>query len=182
MTCFPASPDARSPDTRIRSRDFSFIIAFLTLLFITGICARASEYQWSVPMDPAIPDPSCHPRAFLWIPPTCQRVRAVLLGQHDMIEEGIFDDPCFRQAMAQLGFAIVWVTPSFDPLVPFDQGAGDRVNALMKALARDSGYGEIELLGRPQYRRPARPDDHGPANTAAPLLQNSSRLSPLLKS
>jgi hypothetical protein len=96
-------------------------------------------------METTVPDPAKHPRAFLWISPTCDRVRAVVFGQHNIIEEGIFDHPVFRHAMADLGFAIVWVTPSFDAVFCFDEGAGDRVNALMKTLAAESGCQEIEF-------------------------------------
>lgn len=124
------------------------LAVLLAVCLFSGSLLHAAEYQWSVPVAPTVIDPKkpdLQPRAFLWIPPTCNRVRAVVLGQHNMIEEGIFDSPIFRQTMSDLGFAIVWVSPSFDAVFRFDKGAGDRVDAMMKALAQESGYSELEF-------------------------------------
>jgi|GEM_PF-92034 len=84
-------------------------------------------------------------RAFLWIPPNCQQVRAVVVGQHNMIEQGILEHPAFRKTLAELGIAEIWVAPPFDNVFRFDQGAGDQFNAMMKALAVASGYQELEF-------------------------------------
>jgi hypothetical protein len=105
--------------------------------------ARAAEYQWSALVEPSAAEPAKHPRAFLWIPPTCTRVRAVVVGQNNMIEEGIFAHPDFRAALSQLGMAEVWVAPPFDGVFDFNQGAGDRFDAMMKSLATESGYTEL---------------------------------------
>ncbi len=110
-------------------------------LLSVGVCS-AAEYQWSVPMPNAGPEPT-NRRVYLWIPPDCEKVRAVVVGQHNMLEEFIFSRPAFRKTMADLGFAVVWITPSFDPLFRFDQGAGERFEALMKSLADESGYSEL---------------------------------------
>jgi hypothetical protein len=117
----------------------------LILLACTPLL-RAADYQWSVTIDPTIPDLKnpWHPRAFLWIPPTCGRVRAVVLAEHNMLEEGIFEDITFRRTMSELGFAIAWISPSFDPVFRFDKGAGDRIEKLMRDLAAESGYRELE--------------------------------------
>ncbi|HEX4083581.1 MAG TPA: hypothetical protein VHY22_01620 [Chthoniobacteraceae bacterium] len=120
-----------------------FVRTALFFLIVFNGCLRAAEYQWSVPMEPTTPEAGKHPRAFLWIPPGCRRVRAVVLGQQGMLEQGLFDSPIFRQTMSDLDFAIVWVSPGFDPVFRFDHGAGDRVEAMLKALADVSGYGEL---------------------------------------
>lgn len=116
----------------------------MTLCFICT-AASASEYQWSVAVaPPAIPDgrPPC--RAFMWIPHNCKQVRAVVVGQHNMLEEDILDDPQFRKSMADLGVAIVWISPMMDP--PFDPAkSGERFNKMMKDLAIVSGYQELEF-------------------------------------
>jgi len=126
---------------RFRAALAVWLACFATL--IGTACVRAAEYQWSAPIEATAPDPGRQPRAFLWIPPTCERVRAVVLGQHNMLEEGIFESSIFRRAMADLGFAIVWVSPSFDARFRFDQPGGERVEALMRRLAQESGYTEI---------------------------------------
>ena len=51
-----------------------------------------ADWQWSVPVENGF--------AFLWIPPGCEHVRAVMFGQHNMLEEGIMEHP------AMLGFTL----------------------------------------------------------------------------
>lgn len=99
--------------------------------------AQATEWQWSVPMEKG--------RSFLWIPPHCQQVRAVVVGQHNMIEQGILEHPILRDELAKLGIAEVWIAPPFDNVFHFDTGAGNRFNAMMKDLAVESGYQELEF-------------------------------------
>jgi hypothetical protein len=108
--------------------------------------AATAVWQWSVPVASLISsETNAPPRAFLWIPPNCQRVRAVVVGQHNMEEEGILEHPAFRQAMADRGVAAIWVTPAIDLFFRFDQGAGEHFNAMMTALAKESGYRELEF-------------------------------------
>lgn len=97
--------------------------------------ASDAVWQWSVPMGEG--------RAFLWIPEDCPRVRAVVLAQNNMIEQGILEHATMRRTLAELGIAEVFVAPPFDRPFKFDQGAGERFDALMRALADESGYDEI---------------------------------------
>lgn len=88
-----------------------FILAFL----LYAPFAWSAVYQWSVPVTSAVSgETNDHPRAFLWIPGDCQHVRAVVVGQHNMCEETIFDHPAFRESMKKLGFAIIWISPGID--------------------------------------------------------------------
>lgn len=106
--------------------------------------APAAEYQWSTTVDAVTsPETKKPPRAFLWIPPNCDRVRGVVVGQHNMQEEQILERPAFRKTLADLGFACVWVTPAFDSVFRFDQGAGEQFDAMMRRLADESGYAEL---------------------------------------
>jgi hypothetical protein len=107
--------------------------------------ARAAEWQWSATVDAVTSsETNAHPRAFLWIPPNCERVRGVVVGQHNMQEEPILEHPAFRRTLADLGFAAVWVSPAFDSTFRFDRGAGEPFEAMMRSLAQVSGYAEIE--------------------------------------
>lgn len=119
--------------------------ARLFLLFAFALAAllpaSAAEWQWSVPV--SIPDSKENSRAFLWIPENCQRVRGVVFAHHNMQEEALLENPAFRRALADLGFAAVWVAPSFDRNFRYDQGAGERFDALLKSLADTSGYSEL---------------------------------------
>jgi hypothetical protein len=114
------------------------------LLAIGGRVARAAEWQWSAEVASVVSDETkAHPRAFLWIPPGCTQVRGVVLGQHNMIEEGILEHPAMRRTLAEIGFAEIWVTPAFDGIFRFDQGAGAHFQNMMDALAAVSGYSEL---------------------------------------
>jgi len=118
--------------------------ALAAALLLIAREVRAADWQWSANVESVtLPGSQSHPRAFLWIPPTCQRVRAIVVGQHNMLEEGILEHPYFRQTLADLGIAEVWVTPGLDYAFRFDQGAGEHFDSMMKALAEVSGYSEI---------------------------------------
>lgn len=107
-----------------------------TLMALTfAVVATAADWQWSVPEGTG--------RAFLWIPPDCARVRAVVVGQNNLLEEGILEHPELRSTLGALGIAEVFVAPPFDPVFQFDRGAGERFDAMMRALAAESGYGEL---------------------------------------
>ena len=110
----------------------------------TAVPVAAAVWQWMAEVPDAVSGETGElPKAFLWIPPNCERVRAVIVGQHNMEEEPIFEHPTFRKALAELNIAVVWVTPNFDPFFRFDLGAGERFNAMMEALANVSGYAEL---------------------------------------
>lgn len=133
---------------RVQSPLLSFLascaLAILALAGYPG--AVAAEYQWSVPVTSVMSDETKdHPRAFLWIPPDCQRVRAVIVGQHNMLEEGILEHPAMRRALAEIGMAAVWISPALDGVFRFDQGAGEHFEEMMAALAQESGYSELEF-------------------------------------
>jgi hypothetical protein len=121
---------------------FRFLAALAAVVALPN-AVRAAVWQWSV----AVPDVTIanegQPRAFLWIPPDCRQVRGVIVAQHNMEEEPILENPIFRAALAELGFAEVWVTPGFNLFFRFDQGAGDHFNEMMNSLATESGYGEL---------------------------------------
>jgi hypothetical protein len=99
--------------------------------------AVGADWQWSVPMGKG--------RAFLWIPPHCQQLRAMVVGQNNMIEQGILEHPDFRKTLADENMGEVFIAPPFEFVFRFDQDAGDRFNDLMQRLAAASGYSELEL-------------------------------------
>jgi hypothetical protein len=118
--------------------------ACIALIALVAVPARAQVWQWSVPVDGVISrETNSSPRAFLWIPPGCKQVRGVVVGEHNMLEEGILQHADFRRALAAIDFAEVWVTPAPDMVFRFDKGAGDAFNTMMKELAEVSGYSEL---------------------------------------
>lgn len=98
--------------------------------------ASCAVWQWSVPMGKG--------RAFLWIPPHCKQVRAVVVGQDNMIEEGILEHRDFRWTLARESMGEVFVAPPFAIVFRFDQGAGARFDDMMNRLAEVSGYSELK--------------------------------------
>lgn len=113
-------------------------IGCLLLLGLTAAAAHGAEWQWSVPLDSG--------RAFLWVPPMCRQVRAIVVGQNNMIEEGILQHDYFRKEMAKLGIAEIFIAPPFDTFQSATNN--DRVtaqfDAMLKLLAEVSGYSEIK--------------------------------------
>ncbi len=120
-----------------------------TALFVCATLAApqrsaAAVYQWSTQVEgPVSPETGDRPRAFLWVPPSCRHIDAVVVGQHNLLEEPLLEAPRFRQAMARLCMAEVWVSPAFAQMFDFNAGAGERFTAMMRDLAQQSGYDEL---------------------------------------
>jgi hypothetical protein len=66
-----------------RSRHCNYFLVAAIVGVLAVLPARCAEWQWSVPMG--------NGRAFLWIPPNCKQVRAVVVGQNNMIKQGILE-------------------------------------------------------------------------------------------
>lgn len=120
------------------SGSFKSNILCIMLLCCTQI-SFAQVWQWSVPLN-GEKGPT---RAFLWIPTDCKYVRGVILAQHNMEEISILEDSNFRKEMGKIGFAEVWVSPSYNHFFNFKEGAGEIFNAFMDSLASISGYSEL---------------------------------------
>lgn len=129
---FPARSSLRSAGVLQTLRT----VAALVVLFFVGGAAGA-EWQWSVPMGKG--------RAFLWVPPQCKQVRAVVVAQHNMIEQGILEHETFRKTLARENIGEVFIAPPFDFIFRFDQDAGQRFNDVMQRLAEVSGYSELNV-------------------------------------
>jgi hypothetical protein len=121
-------------------------LLFIYVLTLWTVIANAADWQWSIPVQGEISnETNALPRAFLWIPPHCRQVRAVVVGMHNMIEEGIFEQKEFRQTMSQLGFAVVWTSPILNGSQSWEgheiQKSFDK---MMDDLANTSGYQELK--------------------------------------
>lgn len=111
----------------------------IAVLFTIVCSASAAEWQWSVPMG--------NGWAFLWIPLACKEVRAVVVSQNNMIEQGILEHPIMRKELAKLGIAEIFVAPSLGlwQNASNNVAASAQFAALLKSLAEVSGYGELEF-------------------------------------
>lgn len=114
-------------------------------LLLPAACVGAAEWQWSVVTKSGKPTNGVA-RAFLWVPPSCERIRGVVVAQHNMEEISILENPIFREALAELQFAQVWVAPMFDHRFDFTKGAGETFDSFMNQLAEESGYAELNYV------------------------------------
>lgn len=113
--------------------------AVLFLLCLNLAVQADTVWQWSAPVGDG--------RAFLWIPPGCRQVRAVVVGQDNMIEEGILQHDYFRRQLAKLGMAEIFIAPPFETwqVATNNDAANEKFNALLQSLADVSGYGELKF-------------------------------------
>jgi len=121
-----------------------FLGATVIACLVNG-SSGAAVWQWSVPVKSEKPQ-NGSARAWLWIPPNCERLHGVVVAQHNMEEISILENPHFRAGLAEMGFAEVWVSPFFDHLFRFNEGAGDTFNEMMQGLANESGYAELQFV------------------------------------
>ncbi len=112
------------------------------------VCRSDMGYQWRVNADSyRLPENRDNPkRAYLWISPSTERVQGVVFCCHNAMEQGVVESPEFREAMSQLNFAIVWLTPGIEPSNVFYAGNGAQqiFEHTMRDLAATSGYSELE--------------------------------------
>lgn len=118
------------------------LLLFATLPLTPIASASTAGYGWSAAVTSAVSDETKGaPRAYLWIPGDCARVRGVVLAQHNMLEEPVLEHPLFRATLAELGFAEVWITPPLGPLA--NPGDLAHVDLALRLLADRSGYAEL---------------------------------------
>ena len=105
----------------------------------------AAVYQYSVPVGSR--------RAYLWIPPQCTQVRGIIMAMSNLLERDWLEDPIIRQTAANEGLGIVWLGPGVrgtggsgtDLTADMRTGAGESLEKMLKDLADESGYSEIEF-------------------------------------
>lgn len=103
-----------------------------------------ADWQWSTEIAGVVsPETSGAPRAFLWVPPSSERIRGVVVGQHNMEEEPILEHPVFREELERLHFAAIWITPALDLAFDVPLESGRRFDAMLAAFAERSGYAEL---------------------------------------
>ncbi len=123
-----------------------YFLVVLLSLFMQTTRVTAAPWQWSVEIKELISEETnAHPSAYLWIPENCKQVRAVIVGQHNMTEETIFEHPGFRKNMAKLGIAEIWITPGIDQRWDVTKGTQQIFETMMKNLSEISGYTELEF-------------------------------------
>lgn len=134
---------------RVISYFRTIIYSFLFVLYaIDGALGevKAAEWQWSVSVPTVVSaETEANPQAFLWIPSDCQQVKAMVVGQHNMCEETLFENPVFRKNMQEVGIALVWITPILDFPWNVVNGCNDALLSALDVLADISGYTELKF-------------------------------------
>lgn len=119
-------------------------VLWCAVCMCSSLCA--AEWQWSVRVNGVVSsETQKNPLAFLWIPPRCEQVRAVVVGQHNMTEETILEHPEFRRMLSKLNIAEVWITPGIDQNLGATEGTQEVFERLMQDLAGVSGYSELQF-------------------------------------
>lgn len=118
----------------------SFVCLYLALL-------QAGEWQWSVSVKGCVSvETGMAQEVFLWIPPACERVKAVMVGQQNMSEEILFELPSFRRSMEELGIALLWIAPELSQSWDVSTGIQQVFDTALTDLAETSGYTELSRV------------------------------------
>lgn len=122
-----------------------FLLFFFLMSTSFGLFAQNEVWQWHVDVEGStnLKGPT---RAYLWISPDCVKLKGLILAQHNMEEISILESEGFRKAMAEIQFGIVWYNPMFSFTFNFKEGAGEMLNQSLEALAKKSGYSEINKI------------------------------------
>jgi len=122
------------------------IIYILFFLHTARLMAQQPVWQWKVDVEVMTStENNAHPQAFLWIPENYKQVKGVIVTQHNMIEEGMLENPYFREVMGELGFAEIWITPSVSITYDVNKGDDKVFDYVLHELAETSGYSELEF-------------------------------------
>lgn len=122
-------------------------ICLLFICFFSMTLLFGGEWQWSVTVKGRVSKETQKPQeAFLWIPPTCSVIKAVMVGQQNMSEETLFELPSFRQKMEQLGIALIWIAPELDQRWDVSTGVQKVFDMVLSDLADVSGYDELKRI------------------------------------
>ena len=153
----------------MRKELFGILIG-LPLISIQSVFAQTGIWQWAVEVPNTAANPAySHPEAYLWIPPDCQEIKALVVAQHNMEEISILEDTGFRNALGESSVAELWICPRFNLPFDFTDGAWEALDAVLSRLAEVSGYEELEwvpLIGlghsaaasNPYYMAASRPE------------------------
>lgn len=119
-------------------------IATIILAVSALIHSYAAEYRWEADVDGIIStETGGAPRAYLWIEPGCDSIRALIFAFQNMNEETLFSSPRFRAQMAADSVGILWIAPGFGQEWDIMQGVQDAFDGVLAKLAARSGHGEL---------------------------------------
>ncbi len=114
------------------------------ILFSCLLALPLSAAEWQFAVETGVRNG----HAFLWIPPACQHVRGVILGQQVILEKTVFEDTAIRHAATEECLAEVIVYPGFDTVFHYGPNSGAPpvegvLQSTLDRLAEISGYTEL---------------------------------------
>jgi len=122
----------------------TFFISLSNWHFISAQETRCQLWQWNITLrliDNAGKTYSVSP--YLWIPPTCTKVNAVMIASTAVIEQAIVEDPGIRSVCIKYGIAIIWSDTQFY----LDEQTGlKQISDILDGFAEMSGYSELKTV------------------------------------
>jgi hypothetical protein len=85
---------------------------------------------------------------YLWIPPACSKVRAVVIASQNVLEQWLLEHPVFRKVCSKNNLAIVWACPGFfvDGTTHHPELNIPTIKRILDSLAILSGYSELQQV------------------------------------
>lgn len=128
---------------------------FMTRIHSAVVCICLLSLTVLAPARPAQADQTIYEYAvtqanrttYLWIPPECASVRGLIVAFANLTEREWLDDPAVRKVAERQCLGIVWIGPGDESILNADMkpGAGEALQATFRALARVSGFPELEF-------------------------------------
>ena len=122
-------------------KSVSLQVAFqLVLVLMCLTQSYGTVYQYSVPVGSR--------QAYLWIPPECKQIRGVIISLNNLLERNWLEDPIIREVAAKEGLGIIWLSgggKGATLTADMKHGEGEVLLKMLKELADESGYTEIEF-------------------------------------
>jgi hypothetical protein len=117
------------------------------LFFFAVTTAWGADYQFGVDLPKPADDPTLSgtTHAFLWVPPHCEHLRAVVLAPANIIEREFCDDPQIRSMAEHEGVALLFFQSAVSKQMP-DEGFPHYVQTMLDHLADVSGIAELRTI------------------------------------
>jgi hypothetical protein len=122
-----------------------FLFSFLLINFsVNAQHVKRQDWQWRTTVsliDNKGNKYTANP--YLWIPPTCKKIKAVMVMSTAVIEQTMVEDPDIRAVCAKHNIAIMW---SSDQIYRDDVTITSQIEQILAAFARISGYDELNTI------------------------------------
>ena len=129
----------------MRFKDFILVlILFLNVALVFSQSTKCQLWQWNTILhftDNEGKNYSASP--YLWIPPTCKKLNAVMVASTAVLEQTTVEDPGIRAVCAKYGIAIVWSDTQFY----HDETTGlKQIDDILAHFSEISGYDELKSV------------------------------------